>query len=120
MKYKVGDKVRVKSKDWYDKNRSWHGYFTVDGLSFVDEMVRLCGKEAMITHSDGNGHYKLDINDLYWFSDGMLEDPNLANSRNTGTADQLIKDIANVIKKHNSSVSVSEKDGKLIIEPLVK
>lgn len=32
----------------------------------------------------------------------------------------MIKDIAEVIKKHNLGICVSENDGKLIIEPLKK
>lgn len=35
-------------------------------------------------------------------------------------SEDLIKDIAEVIKQHNLGVSVSENEGKLIIEPLKK
>lgn len=118
MKYKVGDKVRIKSEEWYAAHRCSNGYAEFDGLKFSDIMVKFCRKEATIIRSDRDGTYLLDIGDTYWFNDEMLEDPNLDNSKNTSASEQLIKDIADVIKSHNLGVSVSEKDGKLIIEPL--
>lgn len=118
MKYKVGDKVRIKSRKWYEANKGSNGRSEFNGLGFLDAMVKFCGKEATIIQSDRDGTYLLDIGDTYWFNDEMLEDPNLDNSKNTSASEQVIKDIADVIKSHNLGVSVSEKDGKLIIEPL--
>ena len=121
MKYKVGDKVRVKSKEWYESNRTKEGDYEVDGLSFTDYMTKFCGKEATITYSDkDDGTYQLDIDSSYWFNDKMLEDSTLDNAEKPHLSEQLIKDIAEVIKSHNLGVSVSGNEGKLIIEPLKK
>lgn len=57
--------------------------------------------------------YILDIdNNKWWWTDEMFEDDE------PQVSDQLIKDIAEVIKSHNLGVSVSENEGKLIIEPM--
>ena len=119
MKYKVGDRVRVKSREWYESNRTKEGDYEVDGLSFTDYMTKFCGKEATITSSDkDDGTYQLDIDSSYWFNDKMLEASTLDNVETPHISEQLIKDIAEVIKSHNLGVSVSENEGKLIIEPL--
>lgn len=119
MKYKVGDKVRIKSREWYESNRNKNGEYVVDRLSFTDSMTKFCGKEATITYSDeDDGTYQLDIDSFYWFNDEMFEDSTLDNAEKPHISEQLIKRIAEVIKTHNLGVSVSENEGKLIIEPL--
>lgn len=75
MKYKIGDKVRVKSLDWYNENKDEHGTVNVP-FSFIKEMAQYCGKEFIITQVLSNGGYLLK-NALYTFSDEMLEDANI-------------------------------------------
>lgn len=119
MKYKVGDKVRIKSREWYESNRTKRGEYVVDGLAFVDGMKEYCGKEATITYADEDDEtYRLDIDAFYWFNDGMFEDSPSDNAEKSTISEGLVKDIAEVIKKYNLGVSVSENDGKVIIEPL--
>lgn len=119
MKYKVGDKVKIKSREWYESNRNKDGEYVVSGLFFTDNMTKFCGKEATITYSDeDDGTYQLDIDSSYWFNDEMFEDSTLDNAEKPHISEQMIKDIADVIKSHNLGVSVSENEGKLIIEPL--
>lgn len=74
MKYKVGDKVRVKSKTWYQANTNGKGYIDTNP-SFVPSMSEHCGKIATITHVDDEGDYHIDIdpNDYFW-SDEMFEE----------------------------------------------
>lgn len=73
MKYKVGDKVRVKSLEWYNKNKDANGTVNVS-FGFIKDMMRYCGKEFTVTdvldYSDG---YLLS-NNFYIFSDEMLEE----------------------------------------------
>ena len=45
MKYKVGDKVRIKSLDWYNENKSKsHGTVACGGKYFEYDMREWCGK----------------------------------------------------------------------------
>ena len=63
MKYKVGDKVRVR-KDLVPD--TYYG-----GVCYVDYMDGFKGKECIITDMDGIS-YQMD-NSGYWFSEEMLE-----------------------------------------------
>ena len=63
MKYKVGDKVRVR-KDLVPGN-----YY--DGVCYVDYMNGFKGKECIITNMDSIS-YQIDNFDLWW-TDGMFE-----------------------------------------------
>lgn len=61
--------------------------------------------------------YYIDIDGRTWkWVDWMFE--GLVNEEKPMINEEIIKDIAEVIKKHNLGVSVSEKDGKIIVEPL--
>lgn len=114
MKYKVGDKVRIKPKKWFEsQKRSICGRLMIGGVEFVDDMKKYCGLDAIVT-KDGY-YYCLDIcsDNINW-SEEMFEG---LVSEKTPTY-KLIKDIAEVIKKNNLGVSVKEEDGRLIIEPL--
>lgn len=73
MKYKVGDKVRVKSKDWYDENKDIYGNVSVKHY-FTTEMSKWCGKEVIIEEViDDLYRIKNDENKWSW-SDEMFED----------------------------------------------
>lgn len=53
-KYKAGDIVRIKSKEWYDKNKNKFGKVWTKSLSgeynvcFDQDFVKYCGREAVI------------------------------------------------------------------------
>ena len=108
MKHKVGDKVRIKSREWYEKNKDENDEIKGNAASFVPDMAIYCGKTATITEINcADCIYHIDLDDDEWvWTDGMFED------------ETLLKDIADIIKKHSMGVSVSEQEGKLIIEPL--
>ena len=74
MKYKVGDKVRVRS--WEDMKKEYGiaktGSIPVRrDVSFVPEMKRLCGKELVISRVFQDS-YKVKDSDWYW-TDEMFE-----------------------------------------------
>ena len=73
MKYKVGDKVRVKSFEWYNSKKLDYGY-TIDDVTFDNQMSEYCGRLAIIEKL-GIAYYRIDIDngELYWY-DWMLED----------------------------------------------
>ena len=74
MKYKVGDKVRIKSKDWYEKNKlgELNDYTVCGRMAFTREMCELCGKVVTIRNVYD---YYYSIEESYWsFSDEMFED----------------------------------------------
>ena len=53
MKYKVGDKVRIKNIDWYNENKDKFGnvplfYPSRVSFNFLEIMSPFCGKEMTI------------------------------------------------------------------------
>lgn len=54
MKYKVGDRVRIKSLDWYTSNKNKFGEVWTEGLDgesqicFDSNMIPYCGMETVI------------------------------------------------------------------------
>ena len=75
MKFNVGDKVRVKSLDWYNSNKDDCGYICCDSSSepFVNDMEEYCGKTLEIISVVGDCYYMVD-GDGWMFDDFMLED----------------------------------------------
>lgn len=68
MKYKVGDKVKVKSKEWYDANKDDYGY-----IYFLDDMAEYCGLVANIL-SVNERYYEIDLDDkVFGWTDEMFE-----------------------------------------------
>ena len=76
MKYKVGDKIKIKSLKWYNENKDEYG--DVDSgekeFEFVKSMVEHCGKVATII-SRCESFYRLNIDKgFYRWSDNMFEE----------------------------------------------
>lgn len=69
---KVGDKVRIKSRAWYDK---WETFGRVDvKCLFLEEMAVYCGR-IMTVRNVRDGVFKLDEDsDSYYWSLGMFEE----------------------------------------------
>ena len=79
LKYKVGDYVRIKSLDWYNKNKDNYGaIYAGNGFCFWKNMVGHCGEIMKITSvkvdpEDSNkGYYFMENSDEKW-TDGMIE-----------------------------------------------
>lgn len=74
LKYKVGDKVRIKSIGWYNENKNKFGKVWTSGgqIPFDKCMSKWCGKVMTISHVRAD-HYTM-VEDLvgYW-SDDMIE-----------------------------------------------
>ena len=78
MKYKKGDKVKVKSLDWYNSNKNSEGAIIFEDFQIFDEsMSEFCDKVVTIDayNSRGNSYeIKEDGKVNYWTND-MFEDP---------------------------------------------
>lgn len=117
MKYKVGDKVRIKSKEWWDAQpKNEHGDVRCGSDTFTDTMICMCGKVVEITDVLEDTYFIKEYD--YNWTDEMFDDS--YNPEKSILSEEMIKDIAEVVKKHNLGVCVSENNGKLIIEPLKK
>lgn len=76
MRYKKGDKVRVKSLDWYNTNKNPEDAIIFEGFNIFDEsMSEFCGKVVTIEHCNTKHNY-YDIEEdgkvNYW-TDEMFE-----------------------------------------------
>ena len=76
MEYKVGDKVKVKSLDWYNANKNSEGVVNFHNLLFFDELMsEFCGKVVTIDAYIPRGNY-YDIKEdgkVNLWSDDMFE-----------------------------------------------
>ena len=58
MKYKVGDKVKIKSLEWYNANKNSEGVVNFHNLLFFDELMsEFCGKVVTIDAYIPRGNY---------------------------------------------------------------
>ena len=72
MKYKVGDRVKIKSLDWYNENKDDNGNININGLfSFNGVNKHLCGTIMTIRETFGKS-YMVKENDAFW-TDEMIE-----------------------------------------------
>ena len=74
MNYNVGDKVRIKSLDWYKENKDeTNDIECSNNIWFYREMSKFCGKVMTISHV-GVDYYTM-VEDLvgYW-TDEMIEE----------------------------------------------
>lgn len=75
---KVGDKVKIKSREWYEKWKDSEGdvSFSGNGCCFVPNMADLCGRifsvDSVINFIDGN-RYCLGFRNCYFVSE-MFEE----------------------------------------------
>lgn len=76
MRYKKGDRVRVRSLEWYNANKNSEGAIIFHDFRIFDEsMSEFCGKVVTIDAYNQRGNYydiKDDGNVNFW-SDGMFE-----------------------------------------------
>ena len=71
MKYKVGDRVRVQSLDWYEKNKNKFGSVPLGQFSFNFCNTHLCGAILTIKKVQ-HDYYLVEENSAYW-TDEMIE-----------------------------------------------
>lgn len=120
MKHKVGDKVRIKSIDWYNANKSDKDCFIVDGVGFTTGMSEYCGKEATITEiNECEEAFRINIDKgKFWYNEGMIEETPDSTSDTFRNIADTIRKIAEIIRKDNIGFSVKEENGEIIIKPI--
>lgn len=83
MKYKVGDKVKVKSLKWYNENKDKKGYVNhSDTIFFEPNMSKFCGSIFTIKNIDIDlESYDVEEENEYYWTDDMFEDEDLEFQR---------------------------------------
>lgn len=94
MRYKVNDKVKVKSLDWYNKNKNEDGDVDCGIHVFSRMMFGFCGKVVTIKKADSGIYDIMEDNGYFFWTDDMFE--GLADEENESesidnTADLLPK-----------------------------
>ena len=73
MKFKVGDRIRIKSLDWYNENKSGRGFICFEHANFIPEMFRYCGEILTISQVvEESKHYLVSECAFAW-TDEMIE-----------------------------------------------
>lgn len=73
MKYKAGDKVKIKSLEWYNENKNETGFITFNYVNFMPEMSRYCGEILTINQVvEVFGQYTMSECGFLW-TDEMFE-----------------------------------------------
>lgn len=72
MKYKIGDKVKIKSLDWYNDNRDYYGNVECGFYYFTEEMTKYCGKILTIGEIYRND-YELQEGENFIWTDDMFD-----------------------------------------------
>jgi hypothetical protein len=63
--YKIGDKVRIKSSDWYNKNKDDPKFISI-GSGFLKEMSKWCGKIVTIDRRLSTNRYSVKEDKHRW------------------------------------------------------
>lgn len=94
MKYKVGDKVKIKSLDWYNENKDNYGaVYAGNGCVFWNYMARHCGEimEIAIVKVDPENsnkcYYFMENSGERWTDEmieGLVEEKNITINRTNG------------------------------------
>ena len=72
MNYKVGDKVRIKNKEWYEDNCNRYGILECGDYEFFEPMNEYCGEVVTITRVDDCYRVNIDKGAFCW-TDEMIE-----------------------------------------------
>lgn len=72
MKYKKGQRVKIKSLDWYNKNKNEYGEVDCGLQAFTEEMALCCSKVLTISRIASNDSYFMD-GEGFWRNDDMIE-----------------------------------------------
>ena len=92
MKHKVGDIVKIKSREWYNENKEKDGVVRLKEQPFERSMSEYLGKTAKIMEiKTSKLWYGLDIDEQWWnWTDEMFEDEDISNEdKNSETKKEI-------------------------------
>jgi len=74
MRYKLGDKVKIKSLEWYNENKDDAGFIFCNYICFDEKMTEFCGKTVTIAAQRNEKYYFImEDNCLSFWTDEMIE-----------------------------------------------
>lgn len=121
LKFKAGDKVRVKSLEWYDSNKNAEGKVYKDGITdihFSEGMTFWCGKIVQIKKIHGDT-YVVDDSFCYW-QDWMFEDEAVTeqkqeqlNKNDMETKEMTRKEVADFLRHTKVLCTSTEETAKV-------
>ena len=114
MRYKVGDRVRIKSLDWYNKNKTSEGCLVCGSSHINPEMICMLGKIATISSVEGN-HYRIKEYGWNWTDEmieGLVEDVNVSEFKHT--QDEITKMLLQGALNIPEGYYLRDQDGNII------
>ena len=87
MKYKIGDRVRIKSLDWYNENKDQHGHVACGYHVFTEDMSKFCGYKMIVCNITNLGVMCMGGSANYW-TDEMIE--GLANEHTNEHQEKMV------------------------------
>lgn len=72
MRYKRGDRVKIKSLDWYNENKDQHGRVACGYHVFTEDMSKFCGCTMIVCNRTNLGVMTMGGSASYW-TDEMIE-----------------------------------------------
>lgn len=72
MSYKIGDRVKIKNIDWYNKNKDQYGKVACGYHVFTEEMSKFCGFTMIVCRRSNLGVMTMGGSASYW-TDEMIE-----------------------------------------------
>lgn len=104
MKYKAGDKIKIKNIDWYNANKNYEGELICEDFSVFDEsMSEFCGKVVTIAHVNEKGkYYDIEEDGLvnYW-TDEMIECLVYESQEKMVSLDEVCDMLYEMLSTHN-------------------
>ncbi len=72
MRYKKGDRVKIKSLEWYNENKDQHGRVACGYHVFTEDMSKFCGYTMIVCNRTNLGVMTMGGSASYW-TDEMIE-----------------------------------------------
>lgn len=129
LTYKVGDRVRVKSLEWYNQNKNKHGeVLLLSGICFSEGMAKYCGNVVTIESFTRNYCYYIKgCKDYIWddeMFDGLAEEEIVLKGCTQGETPgwgtvrvvKIDKTVVALPENVNKSELVVDKDCKIVTE----